>query len=99
MKISVDDTELFSLTDRQKAVIKNEISDDIFEDDMKRRLQWVLTHKYDVCLEKLKQEWLPILKTRVPSIPTSDDALIDLIFSQIDYHDRTARDLAAKSQT
>ena len=45
MKIKVDNVDLFELTETQKKVIKNEIHADIFDEDMKRRLNWVLMHK------------------------------------------------------
>ena len=93
MKISVDDVELFTLSETQESVIKYDINEDIFDEDMKRRLQWVLTHKYENVFQKLKNDWLPILQTRYESIPTNSDALAILIFSQPDYKSRKDRDL------
>lgn len=93
MKISVDDKELFFLSETQKKVIKNDIHEDIFEDDMKRRLQYILIHKYEQCMKRLKEEWLPLLQSRIDSIPTNDDKLAELIFSQPDYKSRKSREL------
>jgi len=93
MKISVDDKELFTLSETQKKVIKNDINADIFEDDMKRRLNWVLNHKYERCFARLKAEWdkkLPGLG--VSSIPTDPDAYAEMIFALPQYSDRKARD-------
>lgn len=92
MKISVDDVELFRLTEVQKKVIKNDISSEIFDEDMKRRLQYILMHKYEKCMERLSQEWMPKLASRVSQVPTDKDALAQLIFSQEDYKDRTQKD-------
>ena len=95
MKFSVDDLELFSLTEVQKKVIKNEINSEIFDADMKRRIQWVIMHKYEQCFKKLKAEWddkLPALG--IESIPTNKDAYATLVFEQESYLDRTARDAA-----
>ena len=94
MKISVDDVELFSLSAVQQQVIQDNISSDDFDADMKRRLQWVLTHKYDECFKSLMAEWLPILAARYPQVPTDKDAFAKLVFSQPDYLDRKARDAA-----
>jgi len=97
MKISVDDKELFTLTETQKNVIKNDINEDIFEDDMKRRLQYILTHKYERCFARLKAEWdkkLPALG--VESIPTDPDAYAQLVFNRPEYKDRKARDLESQ---
>lgn len=93
MKISVNDTELFSLSQIQQLVIQNEINSADLDADMKRRLQWVLTSKYDECYKRLFTEWFPKLAERgVQSIPTDKDAFAQLVFSQPDYKDRAARD-------
>lgn len=97
MKISVDDQELFRLSETQKAVIKNDIQSEIFDDDMKRRLQYILTHKYERCFERLKAEWMPKLAQRVQSVPTDPDALAQLIFSQPDYKNRSQREAESSS--
>jgi hypothetical protein len=92
MKISVDGVELFELSEVQKKVIKNDIHEDEFESDMKRRLQHILIHKYERSFERLKTEWIPKLSKRYPSIPTDSDSLAKLIFSQSDYLDRKNRE-------
>lgn len=92
MKISVDDKELFTLTETQKKVIHDEISVDIFEEDMKRRIHYILMHKYERCFDALKMQWMSKLKDRYKSIPTDDEALAKLIFSQPDYKCRKMRD-------
>jgi len=93
MKISVDNQELFSLSEVQKRVIKNDIHADEFDADMKRRLHYILTHKYEECFKRLKQEWEPKLASRVSSVPTNPDELAQLIFSQPDYKCRKTREL------
>jgi len=96
MKISVNNTELFTLTETQKQVIKNEIPADIFEEDMKRRLQWVLMHKYEQCFNALKKEWDSKLAANgVASVPTDPDQYAQVVFMQSNYKDRTAREAEA----
>lgn len=96
MKISVDDKELFTLSDTQKQVIKNDIPADMFDADMQRRLQWVLMHKYDQCFDRLKNEWDSKLITNgVKMVPTDRDEYAQLVFSQPNYQDRAAREKAA----
>lgn len=98
MKISVNDQELFTLSETQKKVIKNDIHVDIFDNDMKRRLNWVLMHKYERCFDRLKKEWDSKLATNgVESVPTDKDAYAQLVFTQPNYKDRKARELAAKT--
>ena len=94
MKISVDDQELYTLSTTQKNVIKNDINADIFDDDMKERLNWVLMHKYEQCFKRLKAEWDPKLAALgVESVPTDPDAYAELVFAREEYKDRAARDL------
>lgn len=103
MKISVDDKEHFSLSEIQKKVIKNDIPEDDFDDDMKRRLHYILTHKYERCFERLHHEWCKcdesgqskLSKNGVRSIPTDRDELATLIFSQPNYKCRKTRDMEA----
>jgi hypothetical protein len=92
MKIKVDNVEILELNETQKKVIKNDILEDAFEADMKMRLKYILINKYERCLERLKSEWIPRLKDRIQSIPTNDEALAELIFSQPDYKNRSQRD-------
>ena len=92
MKIQVNGEFLFELTDLQKKVIKNDIHDDIFDRDMKRRLFYILNHKYNQCFKRLKDEWEPKLAANgVRSIPTDKDELAALIFSQPNYKNRKQR--------
>jgi hypothetical protein len=96
MKISVDDVELFTLSDTQKNVICNDIPDEEFDADMKRRLQYVLTHKYEQCFRRLKEEWEPKLAANgVTMIPTDADAFAQLVFAQPNYQSRSQREAAA----
>lgn len=94
MKISVDGIDLFELSDIQSCVIKNNIPSEIFCEDMNRRLQWVLMHKYEECLKELKTEWDSKLPDNgVDMIPTDPDKYAALVFAQPNYKDRSARDL------
>lgn len=93
MKISVNDQELFTLSDTQKKVIQNDIPSAIFEEDMKRRLHYTLIHKYEQCFKRLKEKWEPILSGRMASIPTNPEAFAELVFSQPDYKNRSQREL------
>lgn len=96
MKISVDDIKLFELSEIQKKVIKNDILEEIFDEDMKRRLEYILMHKYERCFERLKAEWEPKLATRLESVPTNKDAFAQLVFGQPDYKNRSQRETDAR---
>lgn len=97
MKISVDDSELYTLSETQKKVIQNDIPLEIFDLDMKRRLQWILMHKHEQSLKRLKDEWMPKLQQKgVQSVPLDPEAFAQLVFAQPEYKDRSQRDSEAK---
>lgn len=92
MKISVNDEELLTISDFQKKVICSEIRESEFEEDMKRRvIYWILSHKFERCLERLQKEWHPILSQRYESLPTNPEAFANLVFSQEDYKCRETK--------
>ena|SRR5690606_12758905 len=94
MKISVNDKELFTLSEVRENVIKNDIHADEFDADMKRRLEWVLNHKYEECFKRFKAEWdLKLAANGVEMIPTNADDYAQLVFAQPNYKDRKAREL------
>lgn len=97
MKISVNDQELFTLTQIQQDVIKNNVIEEIFEEDMKRRLQWILMHKYEECFKELKAEWdVRLAASGVKMVPTDADEYAKLVFSQPNYKNRSAREAEVK---
>ena len=100
MKVSVNDKELFTLSETQKAVIKNDIHADIFEEDMCRRLQYILMHKYERCFARLKSEWEPKLAAAgAKSTPCNCDEFAQAVFSHPEYKDRAAREAVSEPVT
>ena len=92
MKISVDDQELFTLSETQKKVIQNDIPTEIFDEDMKRRLEYILMHKYDQSFSRLKKEWEPKLAASgLRAIPVDKDEFSTLVFAHPDYKNRSVR--------
>ena len=97
MKISVDNELILELSDTQKKVIMNEIPEEIFEQDMKRRIHYILTHKYEMCFRQLKEEWdVKLLKSGVKAVPTDPEEYARLVFSQSEYKNRSQRDKVEK---
>lgn len=91
MKISIDNKEFIILNETQKKVIKNDIEDEIFEDDMKRRIEYVVKHKYEQSFKRLKEEWDVKLEKLVESVPTDPDKYSELVFSQKEYKSKSMR--------
>jgi len=60
---------------------------------LKTRMSYILFHKYEKCMERLKLEWCPRLASiGLSEIPSSDEEFAELVFSQPDYKDRSQRD-------
>jgi len=92
MKISVNDQELLTLSNTQKKVIMNDIHEDEFDEDMKRRIHYILMHKYERCYERLIKEWVPRLESSgAKSIPLNRDELAEMIFLHPEYKGRKDR--------
>ena len=99
MKVSVDNVDFFTLTDIQKKVIENDIPSEILDDDLKRRLKYIIMHKYEECFKRLKQEWDSKLAANgIASIPTNPDAYAQLVFAQPNYKNRSQRDANAQEK-
>ena len=99
MKVKYNDEEILSLNEIKESVLKDEIGSTIFEQDMIRRIRYIIMHKYEQCFENLRKEWEPKLKNRgVKMFPADDDEFAKLVFSQPDYLDRQGREKVSKSQ-
>ena len=97
MKVSVNDKELFTLSEIQKKVICDAIPSDILDEDMKRRLHYILMHKYEQCFERLKKEWdQKLIANGVDAVPTNPEKYAELVFAQPNYKCRKTRDAESK---
>lgn len=98
MKIQIDGKTVLELSETKKKVIKCDIPDEIFQEDMERRVNYIIQHKYEQCFKRMKEEWDQKLKGRVDSVPTDPDKYAELIFSQPEYRSRSQREQEAKRQ-
>lgn len=93
MKIFVNDECVYELNDTQLKVLADEINKDVLEADIKRRVSWVIKHKYERCFERIKKQYEPFLAAHGHNmVPTHPDALAELIFTLPEYKDRKKRD-------
>jgi len=100
MKFHVNGDEVLDLNETKMKVICNDIMKEEFDSDMKRRVQYIISHKYQRCFERLYKEWVidsdgkgsKLAKNGIKSIPTDPDELAELIFSQPNYSDRSKRE-------
>ena len=83
MQILLDGNLVSELSDVQKKVIANDINEDLLESDIGNRLNYILNHKYQQSMKRLRSEWMPKLKSNgVKSVPLDDDEFASLVFSQ-----------------
>jgi hypothetical protein len=93
MKFNVDDETIYELNETKQNVVKNEVHSDEFNEDIKRRVKYIVDHKYEQCFKRLKAEWEPKLKASgVKTIPLDEDEFAQLVFAQPAYKDRKTRD-------
>jgi len=93
MKFSIDGKEIFSLSETQKKVLKHVLHTESFDEDIARRVRYIIESKYKSCMQQLKASWIPKLKgNNVNSIPLDDEKLAELIFEQPGYENRSTRE-------
>lgn len=94
--VIVDGKEEFKITKTHKKLLKFQKQKP--DEFAKSQMKWILTHKYERCMERLRKEWEPKLASRGNTlIPIDDDAFAELVFSQSDYKNRSQRDAESQS--
>lgn len=61
------------------------------EEYIPHQVNWVFGEKIKGCLRRMHLEWDPKLAERSLDIPLQDEAFVNLVTSQPDYHNRSAR--------
>jgi hypothetical protein len=92
IEIFVNGERVTKLNGTQLNVLKYNIAKSDLESDLKRRVNWVIMHKYENCFERLKKEWEPkLIANGVKSFPADKDEFAELVFKQPNYKDDEAR--------
>ena len=94
MKVLVDGEKVVELEDWEKIVIKNDIPEEIFNEDMKRRVSWALKHKLENCFHRFQKEWIEKLRNDplISSIPNNKKEFVEMVCARSDYKNRSQRD-------
>lgn len=94
MEIKIDDKIVLTLSETQVKILKHDISEDIFDDDIARRIKFIISEKYQNSLKRIKQEWEPKLKDMGrKSIPLDEEQFCEVVFGCKDYADKKTREL------
>lgn len=98
MVVTVDDLQRFRITPTHKRMIKLQGTKDV-DAHCQDRLGWILKHKYERCMERLRNEWTAKFQDRgLKEVPADDDAFALLVFSQPDYKNRSQREKDEKAK-
>lgn len=89
MKFQVDDKETCSLSDMQERVMFYSINEKQFHSCMCQKVNWVVNSSYQGALDQLLKDWMPKMIERYDSLPTNQEKLLDMIFSQKDYEPKS----------
>ncbi len=98
MQITVDGVDLFEVSTIEIEVLEYVLTASTLDADLKRRLQYILTHKIEQSYKRLKDDWIPILENdpEVTSVPLDNEAFFNMVKIRPDYKDRAARDAEAQ---
>lgn len=93
MEVQIDSELFFEITESQKDILRNDLESETLDDDLKRRIKWVIDHKVDQCYERLKNEWIPILEAdpEVETIPLDRDQFVSLVLARPEYLNKSER--------
>ncbi len=94
MKSQIDGVDVLILQAWEYELLKHDIPSAILDDDLKKRLEWVWTHKVEQVKKRFKEEWIQKLMDdpAVTELPATDEALFNVVKVRPDYKDRDARD-------
>lgn len=87
MQFKVDDEVVYELSDDQIKILQSNISADVFEEDMRRRVRWVIENKLKNVTKELNDQWLPKLAETNEMLPSDPEQLSKLVLEHPDYKD------------
>ena len=94
MRLQINDSQVFEINETKENVIKSFINEDIFLEDMRRRVSWILQHKYEQCFKRFYDYWSQkLISEGTTTLPTDPDDFAQLIFLREDYKSRKELDL------
>lgn len=94
MRVEVDGEQVVEIQPWEMKLLEFLIPKADLDADLKRRVQYILTHKVERAFYEFEQEWLKNLRAdpSVSSIPTDKEQFIQMVTARPDYKDRDARD-------
>jgi maltooligosyltrehalose synthase len=96
MKIFVDDTEIFTVSELMKRVIGDLFTDDCLEQEIRNRIKGSIEQLYFTALESMRKKWAERISCRYELVPTNADKYAEIILSQKDYRSRSQIETQSK---
>jgi hypothetical protein len=92
MKIYLDNLEIFEITNIDRLLLEHDLID--VDNEIKRRLEYIIKHKVDQCYSRLKSEWDKKFQSdvNITSVPTKRDDYVALVIAHPDYKNRSVRE-------
>ncbi len=90
--IQIDGKTILEVSDLDLSILADNVSSDILDEDIIRRIVWILTHTIDECKKTLIENNSAII-SKNNMIPSDTNALCQLIINDLDYKSRKQRDL------
>ncbi len=100
MQITVNGQPLFEVNATEMELLEYFLPVSTLDADLKRRLEWVLTHKIEQCHKKFREEWMPKLEKdpAVTTVPVGNEDFFNMVKVRPDYKDRATRDVEAAAE-
>jgi hypothetical protein len=95
MKVKIDDEVIFEITDVDFGLISDYVKDPI--PDIKRRLEWVISHLCEVHYKKFHEEWLQKFENdpSILNVPVKREDFCRMVFKHPSYKNRKEREAIA----
>lgn len=98
LQVKYNNNNSFQISPETRKILKKENQRDDKE-VIHSKINWILQHKFERCMERLRREWEPKLEgLGVENIPISDEDFANLVFARPEYKDRETRDQEASIQ-
>lgn len=99
MKVKANNKEILNLQPWEKKLIETELFMVDTDEDLIRRLKWVIQHKMDVCYKNLRQIWEPIFTEEgVKFLPTDREEFVNMVLAHPKFKSKEQREEEYKAQ-
>lgn len=92
LSIKVNDVEIMQVSDDDITILANDLPKADIENEIIRRIQYIVSEKINNCQNRLFTQWLPSLRASKATVPTDTPSVNQEIYALPDYKDRDARD-------